>query len=137
MHPSTASRKDGKNLASIIEFCVSQKRPSKEGFDIVIGNPPYIQLQNNGGELAKMYEIEPFHVLELDEYITLLAQFLRRVGCGIVIERLVSTSPANRLIAPHWGVKANEVALRLKEYMHEKGYHQGDLSTETLNRRCL
>lgn len=23
-------------------------RPSKEGFDIVIGNPPYIQLQNNG-----------------------------------------------------------------------------------------
>ena len=26
------------------------------GFDIVIGNPPYIQLQNNGGELAKLYE---------------------------------------------------------------------------------
>jgi type IIS restriction endonuclease len=25
-------------------------------FDIVIGNPPYIQLQNNGGELAKLYE---------------------------------------------------------------------------------
>ena len=28
----------------------------KEKFDIVIGNPPYIQLQNNGGELAKLYE---------------------------------------------------------------------------------
>ena len=27
-----------------------------DGFDIVIGNPPYIQLQNNGGELAKSYE---------------------------------------------------------------------------------
>lgn len=27
-----------------------------DGFDIVIGNPPYIQLQNNGGELAKLYE---------------------------------------------------------------------------------
>ena len=26
------------------------------GFDIVIGNPPYIQLQNNGGELAKIYQ---------------------------------------------------------------------------------
>lgn len=26
-----------------------------KGFDIVIGNPPYIQLQNNGGELAKLY----------------------------------------------------------------------------------
>ena len=27
-----------------------------DGFDIVIGNPPYIQLQNNGGELAKLYK---------------------------------------------------------------------------------
>ncbi|MDR0750927.1 MAG: Eco57I restriction-modification methylase domain-containing protein, partial [Tannerellaceae bacterium] len=26
------------------------------GFDIVIGNPPYVQLQNNSGELAKLYE---------------------------------------------------------------------------------
>ncbi|MGI6243928.1 MAG: Eco57I restriction-modification methylase domain-containing protein, partial [Prevotella sp.] len=31
-------------------------RPGKEGFDIVIGNPPYRQLQNNGGELAKTYQ---------------------------------------------------------------------------------
>lgn len=28
----------------------------KDGFDVVIGNPPYIQLQNNGGELAIKYE---------------------------------------------------------------------------------
>ncbi|MFW5799985.1 MAG: Eco57I restriction-modification methylase domain-containing protein, partial [Spirochaetota bacterium] len=26
------------------------------GFDIVIGNPPYIQLQKNGGKLAKLYK---------------------------------------------------------------------------------
>ena len=29
-------------MASIIDFCVNHKGPSKEGFDIVIGNPPYI-----------------------------------------------------------------------------------------------
>ena len=28
----------------------------KKGFDIVIGNPPYIQLQNNSGELANLYD---------------------------------------------------------------------------------
>lgn len=28
---------------------------SEHPFDIVIGNPPYIQLQNSGGELAKLY----------------------------------------------------------------------------------
>ncbi|AAQ66010.1 type IIS restriction endonuclease, putative [Porphyromonas gingivalis W83] len=27
-----------------------------DGFDIVIGNPPYVQLQNNGGELTKLYQ---------------------------------------------------------------------------------
>ena len=28
----------------------------EDGFDIVIGNPPYIQLQKDGGKLVKMYE---------------------------------------------------------------------------------
>lgn len=28
----------------------------KDGFDIVIGNPPFVQLQKNGGKLAKLYE---------------------------------------------------------------------------------
>ena len=32
----------------------------EQGFDIVIGNPPYIQLQNNGGELADMYKNEGY-----------------------------------------------------------------------------
>ncbi|HUM33536.1 MAG TPA: N-6 DNA methylase, partial [Bacteroidales bacterium] len=30
------------------------------GFDIVMGNPPYIQLQKDGGKLAKMYESKNF-----------------------------------------------------------------------------
>ena len=30
------------------------------GFDVVIGNPPYIQLQNDGGKLAKLYEGQNF-----------------------------------------------------------------------------
>ncbi len=36
----------------------------KGGFDIVIGNPPYIQLQNEGGYLAKQFENEGFETFE-------------------------------------------------------------------------
>ncbi len=34
------------------------------GFDIVIGNPPYIQLQNDGGYLAKLFEGENYTTFE-------------------------------------------------------------------------
>lgn len=36
----------------------------KDGFDIVIGNPPYIQLQADGGKLADLYKNENFETFE-------------------------------------------------------------------------
>lgn len=35
-----------------------------DGFDIVIGNPPYVQLQKDGGKLAKQYEKQKFDTFE-------------------------------------------------------------------------
>ena len=66
MHPSTASRKDGKNMASIIDFCVSQKRPSKEGFDIVIGNPPYVKEYVNRHAFDGFRETSPYYMGKMD-----------------------------------------------------------------------
>ena len=34
------------------------------GFDIVIGNPPYVQLQKDGGKLAKLYEKSKYETFE-------------------------------------------------------------------------
>lgn len=39
-------------------------RKGKEGFDIVIGNPPYIPLQDNDGLLADIYEKQDYQVFE-------------------------------------------------------------------------
>lgn len=36
----------------------------KDGFDIVIGNPPYVQLQKEGGRLAKMFEKAGYRTFE-------------------------------------------------------------------------
>jgi hypothetical protein len=36
----------------------------KDGFDIVIGNPPYVQLQKEGGKLAKMFEKSGYQTFE-------------------------------------------------------------------------
>lgn len=36
----------------------------REGFDIVIGNPPYVQLQKDGGKLAKMYQSYKYETFE-------------------------------------------------------------------------
>ena len=40
----------------IIFSDIFEQTEGEKGFDIVIGNPPYIQLQNNGGELARLYQ---------------------------------------------------------------------------------
>jgi adenine-specific DNA-methyltransferase len=36
----------------------------KDGFDIVIGNPPYVQLQKDGGNLAKLYQTYKYDTFE-------------------------------------------------------------------------
>lgn len=36
----------------------------KDGFDIVIGNPPYVQLQKEGGKLAKLYQPYKYETFE-------------------------------------------------------------------------
>ena len=73
-----------------------------------------------GTALAREYERQPFHVFSVDEYIALVAEYLSHLRKDIVVERFVSQSPADMLIAPRWGLKNHEFTDKLRQYLTRK-----------------
>jgi hypothetical protein len=45
------------------------------------------------------------HLFDVDEYVQLCSEIVQRLRKDIAIERFVSQSPDNLLIAPRWGLK--------------------------------
>ncbi|MCK5078246.1 MAG: TIGR01212 family radical SAM protein [Calditrichia bacterium] len=80
-----------------------------------------------GTTLAKQYSEKKFKVYSLNEYIKLVAEFLRRVRPDIIMQRVVGETNPVRLIAPKWGIRANILAQMIEEYMLENGFYQGEL----------
>ena len=78
-----------------------------------------------GTQLAFEYLRQPFHVYSVDEYIRLVAAYLSRLRPTLVLERFVSQSPADLLIAPKWGLKNYEFTNLLHRYLKEKNIRQG------------
>lgn len=78
-----------------------------------------------GTKLAKEYEQQPFHLYSVEEYIDLIIRYISKLRTDIVLERFVSQSPKELLIAPNWGLKnyefTNLLNKKLAEYA-EKGY---------------
>ena len=78
-----------------------------------------------GTRLAQQYEEKPFHVYDVDEYIRLVADYIEHLRPSLVLERFVSQSPAEMLIAPRWGLKNYEFTARLRRCMLDHGMKQG------------
>ena len=75
-------------MVSIIDFYVLQKRPSKEGFDIVIGNPPYgATLSNSDKRIYRIvYPETQFKIDTYSLFILLSLNLLREHGlCYMII----------------------------------------------------
>lgn len=83
-----------------------------------------------GTRLAQQYEEDPFHVYDVDEYIRLVADYIEHLRPSLVLERFVSQSPAEMLIAPRWGLKNYEFTARLRKYMRDHHMRQGRCFTE-------
>jgi radical SAM superfamily enzyme len=65
--------------------------------------------------------------MELDEYIDLAIEFVERLKWDIGIERFVSSSPKDLLIAPQWGLKNFEFTAKIEKRMTELGAYQGKM----------
>ena len=70
---------------------------------------------------------EKFHIFDIDEYIDLAIDFIERVREDIVIERFVSQSPKELLIAPDWGLKNFEFTAKINKRLVSRDTWQGRL----------
>lgn len=80
-----------------------------------------------GTRMAREYEEHPqdFGLFALDEYIDVVIEYIEHLRPDIVLERFVSQSPKELLIAPDWGLKNYQFTMKVQKKMRETGAHQG------------
>lgn len=78
-----------------------------------------------GTQLAAEYERQHFNLYTADEYIDLCRRYIERLRPDMVLERFVSQSPKELLVAPKWGLKNYEFANRFVNYMKRMDSWQG------------
>ncbi len=73
--------------------------------------------------MAQEYAAHPelFRLFTVDEYIELVADFISRLTPAIYLERFVSQSPKELLIAPDWGLKNFEFTAKVHKKLQERG----------------
>ena len=80
-----------------------------------------------GTRMALEYRQHPedFHLFGVEEYIDLVIDYVEHLRPDLVLERFVSQSPKELLIAPDWGLKNYEFNHRVQKRMKELGAYQG------------
>ncbi len=101
---------------------------AREISKIPIENIKLHQLQiHRGTQLAKDYLNNPseFNLFSLEEYIELCIDYLELLNPKIIIERFISQSPKDLLLAPKWGIKNFEFVAKLEKRLAERDSWQG------------
>lgn len=80
-----------------------------------------------GTRMAHEYEQCPdvFHLYTADEYIDLVIEYVEHLRPDLVLERFLSQSPKELLIAPDWGLKNYEFTNKVRKRMKEMNAYQG------------
>jgi len=80
-----------------------------------------------GTKMAQQYAEHPewFNLYSADEYIDLVIDFLEKLNPNIAVERFVSQSPKELLLAPEWGLKNFEFTAKIEKKLIERETWQG------------
>lgn len=80
-----------------------------------------------GTRMAHEYAQHPefFRIFAVDEYIDLAIDYIEHLRPDLVLERFVSQSPKDLLIAPDWGLKNHEFTAKVKKRMEQRDAWQG------------
>ncbi len=74
-----------------------------------------------GTPLAKEFAEHPFPVFTASEYADIVIKYISRLRSDIVLERFVSQSPPEMVVAPKWGLKNHEFTDMLNKRIGELG----------------
>jgi len=80
----------------------------------------------SGTDLAKDYEAEKFRVLDLDEYISILEECIRRLPPRMTIHRLTGDGSKKHLVAPLWSADKKRVLNAINSAFEKDGLIQGE-----------
>lgn len=92
-------------------------------------NPAAVKIHNlyavERTELADQVRSGQVRMLELEEYLELLADFLERLPPDMVIERISGDAPPKDFIAPAWCLQKGTIKAKLIELFEARGTQQG------------
>lgn len=78
-----------------------------------------------GTQLAREYELHPWPLPTAEEYVDLVLEYISHLPPSLVLERFVSQSPPEYVIAPRWGLKNHEFSALIKKAMQKRSTQLG------------
>ncbi|MDY5543773.1 MAG: TIGR01212 family radical SAM protein, partial [Bacteroidaceae bacterium] len=78
-----------------------------------------------GTQLAREYELQPWPLPTAEEYVDLVLEYISHLPSSLVLERFVSQSPPEYVIAPRWGLKNHEFATLVKKAIQKRSTQLG------------
>jgi len=77
-------------------------------------------------KLAIEYSKSPFPLFNYEKYVEFIANYIRLLSPKFILQRVITSSPDDCLIAPKWPHTTTAFIMLLQKYMRDNDMYQGD-----------